>query len=581
MAESDWIDIDENESVSQINPPTNQGEWVDIDTQQPRQLKPSTIQTLQEQKNLENQIQAESQKGAVQQALGNVAGIGKGLYGIIKAGLKGTGAIPELIENPSRIPATLGESSRRLGSDILGMLEHGIRNAPQTFVNVMSPENALFGPAGLILDAIQPKTLNPQELQSKVEAIPEQEAQAAEREAVRFKGAQPEVAEGIAQVAPLLVGAPEIKGLASLGTASEGIISKVPRMIRSSIKPSKGVIGSKIEKAASEEISDIFHSNPNADKIGTTPIEGFSNQVDNAYKTVGARIGELRNLSQTTLNAGDELASIMRKKAESLQKSGQPKVDIDGLLARADEVEGKMTDLNSLQDAVTSANRKPNILKPKSTAEGYADEIIAKEGGSLINKELESLGGPEGAQLRKKWSNLKLLKDNIDERVNKIINSAPAEARPVILETLASPEGIAGVFGLLHGWALPGAIVLGGKLIKNWAKNEVKNLKNSNSIIEKVYDNLRKSPPKITTSKPPVLPKEVNLNELIAQSIAPPKLPMASGPGPLPGAFPTSIPPQISEAFPVPNQENLGAIIKQLMEQEAAASAQGSQLGYF
>lgn len=469
----------------------------------PTQLKASTQETLAAQEAARRAIIQRAQRPASERVMKAVTAVpgavldygGRLLGGLLEA--------PTLGANPERIIPTLTEAARRTGIDIVQL---GNMLLPKTQQDVLAMG---MGPSAQILNAISklaPRTPTEQEIQSELDISPllgSQEEISKVRDIVpsretplpfgmeaAFEGAIPEVSESLAQAIQL---ASPIKGVQALKTIPKGI-EGFGRSVRSAIKPTKGPIGKQLEKAANVEGPEIFLRNPNADKVADTAFEGFANEVSGAYREAGDRLSELRALSKSTLNGGDQIADKMEVKAVALERAGNKDI-ADELRAIAAQKRGTMTDVNSLQDAVTLANRKPNILRTKTDAEGFADEIISKEGGSLINEELATVGGADGAGARKQWSNLKLLNDNVQERLNKIINSAPVEAQPLLLETLASPEGVAGMFALVNGWTGAGALALGVKGLQKWAKNEVKNLKNSNTIIRRKYDELRKSPP--------------------------------------------------------------------------------------
>lgn len=505
-----------------------------------RQLKPSTQATLTAEQNARQQIIQRAQRGPGEKI---VSGIGPALEAVVSpvvSIVKGLGGIPELVAEPSRIPSTALESGRRTGIDILGlgrMVQPQITQKPLSETNLSDVLEAALGPAGTVgrqvlsgISNLRSRTPTEQEIQKELSDRPFQEAISQERSNVAFQGAQPEVAEALTQITEL---APPVKGLQLLKSGGKGLAA-IPRNIRTAIKPAKAKIGVQIEKAAGEEMSDIFHRNPNADKAFDTPIEGFANEVQTSLRETGDRLSELRALSGTTLNAGDQLASKIDDLSVKLQKQGQPQSVIQEVRGRANDVRGQLSDLNSLQGAVTQANRKTNILRPKTTADEFVDEIISKEGGSLINKELDSISGPEGSAIRKKWSNLKVLNDNVQERANKIINSAPPEAQSAVAGALTSVEGVAGLFALVQGYA-GGVIPIASATVKKWAQKEAKDLKNSNKIIERTYETLRKTPPAVrpplSRTPPPPIPQALEqaigtslteqelLNQAIAQQL--------------------------------------------------------------
>lgn len=448
----------------------------------------------------------EAQRGGLEKAISGALGLGKAVASPVVGIAKAIGSIPEVVADPSRIPATVGESARRAGIDIvqLGQMLSEL-GRPKSATEIMAgPVGAVGGALFRGIGNLRSYTPTEEQIAAELAKQPMQQAIGEERTKIAFEGAEPAVAEGITQAFELIS---PIKGAQALKAGGKGLAA-VPRNIRAAIKPPKGVIGKRIENAAEQEFSEIFHRNPNADTAANTPIEGFAIEVEGAFKEAGDRIKELRARSGTVLNAGDQIADKIEAKASSLERAGNKDI-ADELRTIAAQKRGTMTDVNSLQDAVTLANRKSNILRPKTDAQGFADEIISKEGGSLINKELEAVGGVEGAEIRKKWSNLKVINDNLQERVNKIINSAPADAPPAFVNAISSVQGAAGLFGVLNGYAsaLPGLVAEG---FRKWAQREANALKNSNTIIERTYREARKTPPARVTAEAPPIPQVPN-----------------------------------------------------------------------
>lgn len=464
-------------------------------------LKQSTQESLANQEAAKQAIIQREQRPATQKVMQAAGAIPGAIMDIGGKLLSGIPQIPTVLSQPQTILPTFAESGRRTGMDIVQL---GNMLLPKTQKDIQALS---IGPVAQLINAISnlaPRTPTEAEITAELESAPllgSPEELSMERESIAFEGANPALAESITQATELIS---PIKGVQSLKSAGKGLAA-IPRKIRSAIKPSKGAVGKRIEKAAEDEFGEIFHRNPNADTVANTPIEGFANEVEGAFKEAGEKISELRAKSGTVLNAGDQIAEKIEAKAAALERAGNKEI-ADELRAIAAEKRGAMTDINSLQDAVTLANRKSNILRPKTDAQGFADEIISKEGGSLINQELATVGGAEGATIRKKWSNLKVINDNLQERVNKIINNAPADAQPLLLDTLASPEGVAGMFALVNGWTLSGAATLGIKGLQKWAKGEAKALKDSNKIIEGFYKDARKTPP---PGRPPALPPPI------------------------------------------------------------------------
>lgn len=466
------------------------------------QLKQSTRENLARQEDARQAIIQREQRPASQKVLQAAGAIPGAVIDIGGKLLSGIPQIPTVLSQPSTILPTLAESGRRTGMDIVQL---GNMLIPKTRQDIQA---LAMGPAAQIVNALSnlaPRTPTEQEITAELESAPllgSPQELAMERESIAFEGANPALAESLTQATELIS---PIKGVQSLKSAGKGLAA-IPSKIRSAIKPSKAAVGKRIEKAAEEEFGEIFHRNPNADKVAGTAIEGFAAEVEGAFKEAGEKISELRSRSGTVLNAGDQIADKIEAKAAALERAGNKEI-ADELRAIGAEKRGAMTDINSLQDAVTLANRKSNILRPKTDAQGFADEIISKEGGSLINEELATVGGAEGAGIRKKWSNLKVINDNLQERVNKIINNAPADSPPAFVSAISSAQGAAGLFAVLNGYAsaIPGLVAEG---FKKWAQKEAKDLKNSDKIIQGLYKDARKTPPPII-QRPPALPPPI------------------------------------------------------------------------
>lgn len=536
----DYADIDDVELADRVIAKYPEYSESITETTTP-QLKPSTVETLANQAALEQSIQKEAQM-PVSERLSTALGELPGLLGrALTTGGQGIADYFSMAGDPSRQAATALETGKRLGLDIGDMITSGTAKGFDIAQRMFSPENLIAsiqksGPMGVnflnlgVQAATGPRTLTPEEIQAEVEKRPLSEAIAEERSKVSFEGASPAAAELTNQliqaVAPLPKGFQLVKGAKAVEVESQ-----VARFVRSAIKPSDAKVGAKVEKAVSDEIGDIFLANTNADKAaGVRPIEGFSKQVDSSMKEVGTEISNLRaQVGNKPLQAGKQLADKIRARAQKLREAGQPK-EADAMLIRADELDGTMETLDSLQEGVTIANRKGSFFEPKTKAEQFSDEIISQEGGAIINKELENIAGPRGKQLRKKWSNLKTINDNLEKRVSKLINNAPEEIRPALVNALMSVEGIGGAFALANGY-LSGAIPIAASVAKSFSKNATKLMKDSDALITRAYDTLRKTPPKPSVARtaavPPVirraspeLPSNLTPQDVLNQQMA-------------------------------------------------------------
>lgn len=282
------------------------------------------------------------------------------------------------------------------------------------------------------------------------------------------------------------------------------------RLIRTAIKPRKG-FGSKIEKSTQESIGEIYQTNPNADKLGTMPIEGFKMSVDETFGRVGKEIGDDLSQQGIPVTTGDNIAAKINKEADQFERAGQSAEDIEYLRSRARDHAGKVDTIEATEYATTIANRKRSPLFKNNAAtanaqradvENVVNEIIAQEGGKVLNNALESLKGERGAQLRKTWSNLKTIKDNLDKRVDDLINKAPPEIQPTLVQAALSPEGIIGVTALMSGFP-QGLAPLAAAAFRSWGKNSLKKLKDPNRQIERAYESLRRNPPSVMSPTPP------------------------------------------------------------------------------
>ncbi len=516
------------------SPPTEQ-ELEQVFSSLPSGLKQSTKDTLAEREAFGKQYTEEAQASPLSKIGSAAVGLGKGLISPVVAGVKAIPGALEIAQEPSRIIPTTLEGARRAGMDIGNLGASLAQMGPKLAASVAG------GPIGMAQDVyglLKSRTPQDQEVQKAYEALNLKKAVEEERNKTAFQGAQPEVAEAGAQIAPLLVGAGEVKGLAKglMGAkaAATDISAQFGRSIRSALKPSNANLASRVEKAGTDEFGEIFRANPNADKIGSMPMEGFHQTVKSLKNDVGDKISAIQQQIGEKFTAGDDLASALEKKADQFENAGESSSDIQYLRDRANDLKGKVTDINSLQTAVGNANIRTspqfNTARmgqgaARANVENVADRIIAEEGGSAINSAMESIGGPEAAGLRKQWSNLSNIEKSASDRVNKMINQAPAEAQSALMNTLTSPEGIVGVAALVHGWA-GGAIPVAVGAIKGWAKRAAKDLKDSNVIIENAYNRARSSPPvqpppylqKIEALKNSLSPEELR-NLGIAQSI--------------------------------------------------------------
>lgn len=332
------------------------------------------------------------------------------------------------------------------------------------------------------------------------------------------------------------------------------------RSVRKAFKPKTAQLGNRVENAAAAELNDIYSINPEAVNIDI-PVEGFGKSVSDLKSRVQTQLNDIRSRSGNELNGGDQLAVFLDKKADAMKRTGRLPEDIKDVRAQADALRGNATTFNDLQATVTDANwaRSPFFQKQlamqdpmKAGVSKIINDIIAEEGGKILNKEIESVGGQEAAGLRKKWSNLKILEDHANETVNKIINSAPPEASGIIAGVLSSQTGVAGLYGLVNGWA-SGVIPIAAKGIQIWAKNAEKSLKNPNDLITKVYDNLRKANTPYSL-KPPVIP---------------PPIQQAPSVIPTPTRFNYNVPPQEIPMIETPS--GLQSALEQLVGRQSVA----------
>lgn len=456
-----------------------------------------------EQEALAQQFIQRERRPTLQKVIEGAVGLGGALAQPFVSAFKALPAIPEVAASPEKLIPTGAEASRRLGIDILN-IARGIGNQLPS-LETAAPAFAKSGTMGVLSEALRqkiaglaPRNPSEEEVQAFVEQAPFEQALAEERGKVAFEGAQPELAEAVTQAVEF---APPVKGLTKLLGGS--VTKAAPaRILRSAIKPPKQ-LGARLEKATQESLSDIYHSNPNADKLGSMPLEGFQQAVAAVQKRVGTEIDDGLKQSGVPINGGDDIAQALTSRADKLERAGQPKENIQILRDRASDFLGKVDDMESLREATTLANRELSPLFQKTReaanplraqADTIANEIIAKTGGETLNKALESVKGPEGANLRKKWSNLTLIEKQASDQLNKLINSAPAELRSSLVGAITSTEGMVGLVGLVQGYAA-GIIPVATSAAKAWSRRADRALRDSNSLVTAAYEKLRASPP--------------------------------------------------------------------------------------
>lgn len=286
------------------------------------------------------------------------------------------------------------------------------------------------------------------------------------------------------------------------------------RIFRAAIKPPKAV-GQKVEVASKNTLSDVFHANPEADKIAATPFEGYQQTLNDVKGAVGKELDTSLKQVGFNGNAGDEIAKQHFSKADAMESEGGRAEDIAALRKRGNDFVGKVTDMQSLRGATTSANwelsplftRAKEMVNPQlAKVDNISNRIISKVGGDFENKALESLKGADGAVLRKKWSDLTLIEKQASDRLNKLLNDAPPQARSAIVEALSTPAGAGAAIGLSFGKL--GAIVpLISSISKAYARKLTRELKDSNALITRAYDKLRANPPPRPSRTPPILPE--------------------------------------------------------------------------
>lgn len=494
-----------------------------------------------EQEALAQQFISQAQRPTLEKLVEGGLGLGKALVSPLISMAKGVGQIPTVINDPSTLIPTGGEVGRRVGMDITNL----VRNFPQVapYTTALGP---LLGPPMDIVRGVgnlASRTPSEQEVEAFVQGQPLEQALAEERAAVRFPGANPELAEGITQAVETFSGAGALRGaISGVNIAKQSI----PRIFRGALKP-KPQFGVRLEKAVENTLDDIYHANPNADKVGQMPIEGYQQTVSQVQRNVGQEIDSALTQQNIPLTAGDEIADALNAEANKLEKAGQPAQNVLILRERANDFSGKLTDIDSTRTATTLANREltpaytrtREMANPlRAQADTIANKIIAEKGGGILNKAIESIKGPAGLNLRKKWSDLTLLEKHASDRLNKIINDAPPDLQSTVVSTLSSLEGLGGLFALTQGY-VSGAGVLAIKGAKEWAKRTQRELKDSNSLITTAYEKLRASPPPPRTA--PVAPVPAIIpppQGPITADLLTPRLPI-SGPIIGPSGIPT------------------------------------------
>lgn len=488
-------------------------------------------QALAQQEALAQQFIQGEQRGASEKAIERAFGLGRAVVEPFVDIARGIPAIPTAVAEPKRIWPTLQEASRRLGMVPLDIARMITGAAPSIIQR--GPLGALVASAVEQVGNLAPRTPGPQEVQQFLESLPLEQELQRERETVAFPGAIPELSESISetiQLAPPIKGATLFKGVSIAKSTPE-------RLLRMAAKPPKQ-IATRFEAATKNTLPDIFHANPNADKLGTMPIEGFQQTVSQVQKRFGQEIDSALSVQNTPLDAGNRISTRLSAEADRLERAGQPAANIERLRNRALDTQGKITDFDSLRTATTFANRElsPLFTKVREMAnpllaqvDTIANRIIAEEGGNILNKSIESIRGPEGATLRKKWADLTLVEGQASARLNEIINKAPSEVQPSLVGALTSIEGVGGLLALVNGYA-SGLIPLATSTAKSWIRRSEKLLRDSNSLVTSAYDNLRKNPPPrppgspLTDIRTPPTFDEIR-NMQIARSIQSPEVP--------------------------------------------------------
>lgn len=548
---------------------------------------------------------AKEQRPTLNQAMDAALGLGSAVIAPFTSAFKALPAIPEVVSDPSILIPTAAESARRLGIDIVNLGTTAVQQLPGMLQR---------GPIGTLqqqLAGLAPRTPSEDEIDAVVAAAPFEQAIAQERQTSQFAGAQPEIAEAVTQVVEAL---PPIKGIQALRGVNVAKASPA-RILRAAVKPGKQ-FGSRVEKATENTIGEIFEANPNADKIASMPFEGFQKSVAELQRQVGTQIDEGLRASGIPINAGNEMASALIARADELVRAGQPAESVAVLRSRAADLTGQVTDMESLREAVTSANRSNSPLFQRTReaanplraqAETVANEIIAKVGGKIENDALASVKGPQGATLRKKWSDLNLINQEASKRLNTLINQAPKEIQSSVAGAVTSLEGAAGLVGLVNGFA-SGIIPLATSAAKKFQRNAEKLLGDSNYLVTSAYDKLRANPParpqvpvapvipaggfnfnpSTPVPPPPAISPSARLNAAISQSISSqtpiPRLPASVTLAPNFTSTPNVPPAAPVVVGGVPSQAQLAEALQRVIDEQALERAkmlQQGSLGYF
>lgn len=515
-----------------------------FDLQAPAGLKPSTQQTLAEQESFAKQFRAEAAKSLPEKSLGlaksvATAGVVDPVMAIARA-IVPTGEIAGQFASGDVAPAasTIAESGRRIGMDVLNLIRSGVPAAAAlaTEATLRGKGSPLMGAIPTALARLQSRTPTQEEITQAFEAQianrPFEEARTQVPNAplalgmeAAFERANPQAAEALTQITELAVPVGEtataIKG-ALKGTAQT--VKNAPRAIRSIIKPSNPRVGDKLETALENRFSDIYATNPEAHTTAATPFEGLGGSIDSTIDDVSEQLDVVRSAAGQTNEAGAVLAQKLRDRVDALRASGGKADDITALEQRATEIQG-ITTTKGLQDAVTEAGRKVDWNQPRTRVQEVADQIIHTEGGKELNKLFEQTNIPGGAEVRKKWGELRLIQEEYNNRLNKLINQAPKNVRPALFEALGSTKGLAGTIALLQGYA-SGAIALGVAGAETWIKKVAKDLKDPNIVIRNIYEDARVNPPTVKAApvaRPPVIPPP-NLNAALQRAMTPEEL---------------------------------------------------------
>jgi len=348
-------------------------------------------QALQE--DSRDQYVKEAQRPFLDKAIDVATMTPKAIAGIVKAGYEGVKALPEVNGTKGGL-ATIGEAARRAGIDLVEGARQAGRYGLDTAVKSIA-RNPLKG-ADLLnmtvegVRGLQSRTPSEPEIDRAMERMQLDKAIADERSKVVFEGAQPEVAEGLAQVGPLLLPGP--KGLKAAGSAGAEALSGAKGALAQSLRASaeKNVSqallqggGTKQAKAIVERITPEILERPAKDTFALTK-SGLAEKSAIAKEAAGDAISNFGKLK------GDLSPKQIIDKLEDAKKPYivDGKVIDEGAIKRIDEIKETFTQFGDSVSKEGLREIRRTFDKQISESKGFFQDI--NSGTTLKIKKIAS-----------------------------------------------------------------------------------------------------------------------------------------------------------------------------------------------